>query len=47
MASVGLDDCGLRPILETNVARSVKNCSLHSLLYLLQRMTKPPSTEMD
>src|SRR5438309_3901067 len=34
-------------LLEAHVSRTVKNCSSHGFLRLLQCMMYPPSTEMD
>src|SRR5437016_8865305 len=42
-----LDDLRRFALLETHISRPVKNGSSHCLSPFLQRMMKPPSTEMD
>src|SRR6266849_10707768 len=42
-----LDNLRRFTLLETQVSRSVKNCSSHGFPRLLQRMMKPPATEID
>src|SRR6266404_6126582 len=42
-----LDDLRRFALLETHISRPVKNSSSHCLSPFLQRLMKPPSTEMD
>jgi hypothetical protein len=45
---IGRFDDGWRfALFEAHIPRPVKNCASHNFLRLLQRMMKPPSTEMD